>query len=137
MKSSWKISLFLALVLPLAWIGCQEKGEDLPKPPPVGGVGGEATLRVIPRFDGVDVDSCMIYIIYNSLDNTEIFDDSLPVKRVEGSRPYAEFTRLNPGNYYLFGKGWDIQRSVPVWGGVAHTIEEAEAFRLLELDLRQ
>ncbi len=136
MKPSWKITLVLALFLPLAWMGCKED-ENLPEPPPVGGKGGHATLRVIPRFDGVDVDSCMIYIIYNSLDNTEIFDDSVAVKRVEGSRPYGDFHSLHPGNYYIYGKGWDILRSVPVSGGIAHTIEEAESFRLLELAVRQ
>ncbi len=135
MKANRKIIFFLALFVPLAWLGCQ-KEDPLPEPTPVAGKGGHATLKVIPQFDGVDVDSCMIYIIYNSLDNVEIFDDSLAVKRIEDGRPFAEFKGLQPGDYYIYGKGWDIKRSLPVSGGIAQTIVEPYAYRTLELQVR-
>lgn len=92
--------------------------------PTSAGKGGDATLQVTPIHDDILVDSCMVYIRYNSLvisaDGSD-YNDSTWAEIIDG-QPVARFYYLKPGNYYIYAKGWDIIRSEKVQGGLPYTI---------------
>lgn len=135
MKSVWSNCILLASVLSLSLLSCDKDDEVIEKRPPVAGKGGTATLRVIPQFNGADVDSCKIYIKYNTLDVQTVFDDSLSVRYSDG-RPTAVFYPLKSGNYFLYAKGWYIKNSLPVSGTLSHTITEKTATTTIEMPVK-
>jgi len=94
-------------------------------PKPVAGKGGNATLKITPNHDTLNIDSCMLYIKYDAavvpFDST--YDDSVRAINTTGI-PIATFSGLKPGNYYLFAKGWDLVRSEKVKGGLPFVILE-------------
>lgn len=127
--------LILLAVTVLAGVGCKKLDHtsnstvvtvtpDQP-PKPIAGQGGTASFRVIPNHDGVDVDSCKVYIKYDAavVPIDKVYDDSAWAKMVDG-KPVASFDGLKPGNYYIFGNGWDIITSEHVHGGVPFVILE-------------
>ncbi len=125
--------LFLA-VFSLAVSSCDKDTTTVDQPPVAGGKGGHSWLSVIPRHENDDIDSCIIYIKYNTLDIPQQYDDSQLVVRVDG-RYRVTFTDLKPGNYYLYGKGWDNVRSLPVAGGFPYTIQSDYTKNNMELQL--
>ncbi len=72
-----------------------------------GGKGGDRTLAVTPEHHGLYVDTCMIYIKYNTLDVPAdgVYDDSAACVMMNGM-PVAVFASLKQGDYYLFAKGY-------------------------------
>jgi hypothetical protein len=87
--------------------GCM-KAEDVRMAIGPSGKGGIAVIKATPLHGVVLVDSCMIYIKYNTTSQpiNNVYDDSarcIP----EAGKPVAIFTQLKPGYYYLYGKGWD------------------------------
>lgn len=94
-------------------------------PKPVSGAGGTASFRIIPNHNGIDIDSCMVYIKYDAavVPADKQYDDSVKAMIVDG-KPIARFDNLLPGNYYLFGNGWDLVRSEHVHGGLPFVILE-------------
>ncbi len=92
---------------------------------PDAGKGGEAAIRVIPNHDGLNIDSCMVYIKYNSavVPTDGQYDDSVWAMVNDDNVPVASFVGLRAGRYYLFARGWDIIRSQKVRGGLFFTIE--------------
>ena len=127
-------TLILAVVL-LTGVGCRklkhsESGKTVTQiqgetPAPQGGKGGNATLKITPNHDGLIIDSCMVYIKYDAsvipFDNQ--FDDSAKARIIDG-KTYATFSGLKTGNYYIFGRGWDLVRSEKVSGGMPFIITE-------------
>lgn len=87
------------------------------------GKGGNATLRVTPRHHGINIDSCMVYIKYNSSEIASTYDDSIWCVP-SGGKPVATFSQLKKGNYYIYGKGWDPTIIQEVVGGIPFTITE-------------
>jgi hypothetical protein len=143
MKSTWLGSIFLATALSVAMVGCVKDEEDdveptntTTNPPAEGGIGGNATLKVIPQHDGVDIDSCFIYLAYNTLDTTRSYNDSVLCSWVNG-RPTAVFTNLKPGNYFIGGKGWDLVKSQKVAGVRAFTLDKDFTVYNVELPVGQ
>ena len=136
MKSAL-LSRFLILLAATAFIGvgCKKITRtnsttvtvtpDQQYPKPIAGKGGNAAFRVIPNNNGIDVDSCMVYIKYDAavVPIDGVYDDSTKAKMVDGT-PIASFDGLLPGNYYVFGKGWDIIRSQHVEGGIPFIVLE-------------
>lgn len=114
----------MLLALSLLFVACK-KGDD--EAPPVGGLGGNATLKLTPRHHGRQIDSCTIYIKYDAVNPPadSVYDDSARCVLIDGV-PVATFAGLKKGNYYLFGFGWDPQLSPPqnVRGGIPWTITE-------------
>ncbi len=97
-----------------------------PEPEQIGGKGGSTTLKAIPRHHSRLIDSCMVYIKYNASDMpaTHSYDDSVrAVVSPTDSIPYAIFTGLKKGKYYLYGYGWDENISDTVIGGGPVTID--------------
>ncbi len=97
-------------------------------PTSTAGKGGNASFRITPDHNGIGIDSCLVYIKYNAsvIPVNGQFDDSVWAVREEGKTtgPIAEFKELKPGNYYVYGKGWDLVRSVHVHGGLPYIIIE-------------
>ena len=97
-------------------------------PQPTGGLGGNASLKITPEHDGVNIDSSIVYIKYNAsvIPVNGQFDDSAWSVRGEGNetRPIATFSGLKPGSYYVYSKGWDLIRSVHVHGGMRYIVPE-------------
>ena len=142
MKSAVHSTVIILLaIMTVAAIGCRKLKKDKSgtvtssttvtgqEVPAVGGKGGEAAIKAIPNHGGLDIDSCMIYIKYNSavISADGTYDDSTWAV-MENGRPVATFSGLLPDKYYLFGKGWDIIRSQKVRGGLFYTVEKDNNF---------
>jgi hypothetical protein len=118
----------LFVLLAVVSIGCK-KGED----GPVGGKGGNATLRITPKHHGRAIDSCTLYIRYNEVNPPADgrYDDSAKCVP-SGGIPVATFTGLKTGNYYLYANGWDpvIVPANYVKGGLSYTISTETTLNL-------
>ncbi len=68
----------LGLLICLAAAGCT-RDNDIVLPPdaPIGGKGGRATLKIVPRHHGKNIDSCTIKLLYdaNNFDNTRAWSE--------------------------------------------------------------
>lgn len=98
-------------------------GGETPKS--TGGKGGNASFEITPNHNGIDIDSCMVYIKYDAsvIPQDGRFDDSAwAVRENKTTPPAAKFSWLKPGNYYVYAKGWDLIRSVHVHGGLPFII---------------
>lgn len=100
-----------------------------------GGIGGTATLSVTPTHLNLYVDSCTIYIKYGTLDAPvdSIYDDSqICRKYAPDTTPVAIFKNLQPGLYYLLGKGYHTVYGVHVKGAANYTMcnEHAQSIYL-------
>lgn len=104
---------------------CKKRQE----PTPVAGKGGNATLNITPQHHGKNIDSCMIYIKYNTSDMPSSYDDSVKCVPQSG-KPVGTFTGLKAGNYYIYGKGWDPNISQKVIGGKPYTITTEQSYDL-------
>jgi|SRR5690606_34181696 len=89
----------------------------------IGGKGGDATIEATPQHHSLNIDSCTIYIKYNTKELPSTFDDSAKCV-MKGGKPVATFTNLKKGDYYLYGKGWDPSIIENVKGGIPYTIKE-------------
>lgn len=105
--------------------GCTRENPYIPPAPyPVGGKGGKATLRVTPRHHLRNLDTCVVYIYYNSKQMRSSFDDTAYVKYIDG-RSMVIFDSLKRGDYFLYAKGlnYDIEDSnKTVTGGAYFTV---------------
>ena len=90
---------------------------------PIGGKGGNATLRVNTFHHLRRIDSIMVYIKYNTLDvpPNGVYDDSARVVK-SAADTVAVFPGLKAGKYYLYGNGWDPVINQGVHGGIPYTI---------------
>lgn len=90
------------------------------------GKGGSASFLLTPMHDGLYIDSCMMYVKYNSLviPFNGRFDDSAWAVKDKNGVPVGTFRNLKPGNYYVYGQGWDLIRSVKVRGGLPFRVPE-------------
>lgn len=99
----------------------------------VGGKGGKATLKITPRHHINAIDSCTVYIKYNTLDKpgdgVQQYDESAKCVKVDG-KPVATFTGLKQGKYYIYGYGWDPAIPDTVVGGMPYTISADNVFEL-------
>ncbi len=95
------------------------------KKEPKAGKGGNAVLKITPRHHGKNIDSCTIYIRYNTKDlpSDGRYDDSAACVQEDG-KPIATFSNLKKGDYYLYGSGWDPSIAEKVVGGTPYTISE-------------
>ncbi len=139
MRSASFSTVLLLAVITILIYSCDKKSSNstLTKTEtPVAGTGGLNTFNIIPIHDSIAIDSCMIYIKYNTTVTPVAYDDSFKCKLVDG-QPTATFTMLKPGVYYVFGKGWDIIRSQTVVGSQPYTIKTDSAVNTITLDMRK
>lgn len=118
MRTALKGIALLSLSVVLVFTSCERN-----EPTPVGGKGGNTTLKVTPQHHGDNIDSCTIYIKYNVQDKPSFYDEEVKCL-MENGKPVATFTSLNKGNYYIYGKGWDPGIEQNVEGGIPYTITE-------------
>ena len=105
-------------------VGCNRPDNE-----PGAGKGGSATLRITPVHHSTTIDSAVVYIKYNASDIPTTYDDSVKCVMI-GGKPVALFSGLRKGNYYIFGRGYDL--GVPMdpagWfnvkGGMSYEIKE-------------
>ena len=97
---------------------------------PVAGKGGSAVLKVTPKHHASNIDSCLVYIKYNTLDAAANYDDSTWAV-LENGVPVATFSGLKNGNYYLFGRGWDPAIMQSVRGGIPQPVSEQKTYNLV------
>lgn len=132
--------LILFAVVILAGVGCKKiqstsntttttittpDGTTVVQPP---GKGGNAAIAVTPRHGSLNIDSCLVFIKYDAavVPKDGIYDDSVWANYSTGT-PIATFKGLKPGNYYLFGRGWNLRASEKVRGGLPFIILEENA----------
>lgn len=110
--------LIIAALFTLTAFSCH-KSDDTP----IGGKGGNATLNVYPAHHSKSKNliNMMIYIKYNTKDAPAIYDDSAHCVDNNGA-PFATFTGLKKGDYYLYGYGYDTSVHQNVKGGSPYTI---------------
>lgn len=107
-----------------------KKDKDTPASEDIGGKGGNATLRITPQHHSKNIDSCTVYIKYNTLDKPSgNYDDSARCVLID-SMPVATFTGLKKGKYYLYGKGYDPSIFQTVDGGAPYTISSETTLNL-------
>ncbi len=109
----------LAMLSMLFCYSCNRKDKN----PDIGGKGGSAILKVTPRHHGTQIDSCKVYIKYNTLDAPAggVYDDSAKCIMV-GGLPVATFSGLTNGPYYLYGFGYDPAVLQNLKGGMPYTV---------------
>lgn len=108
-------------LLALSFSACKSDDDTQP----VAGKGGPTSLRVTPRHHSVPIDSCIVYIKYNAQDVPAggVYDDSAQTQGEGNGVPaQATFPNLRPGNYYIFGRGFDRAGPYAVRGGTPFTI---------------
>lgn len=131
MRSAWVSTTLVLAMLSIFAISCDktETGPTTTTPTKaIGGKGGYATLLVTPVHDGLNIDSCMVYIKYDApvVPANNVYDDSMMCTQINGT-PTAKFTDLRTGEYYLYAKGWDIIRSEKVRGGMPYEVNDSTA----------
>ena len=116
--------LIVLLILVCVGLGCSKKDDPIVY---IGGKGGNGILKITPRHHGAQIDSCTVYIKYNSVDapSDAKYDDSA-VCVLAGGIPVATISGLKRGNYYLYGYGWDPSLSPPahVKGGLPYVLND-------------
>src|SRR6476620_3496876 len=113
-----KNTLILGLFFTLTAFSCH-KSDDTP----IGGKGGNATLNIYPAHHSKSKNliNMVIYIRYNTKDAPTTYDDSAACIDNNGA-PFATFTGLKKGDYYLYGRGYDTSINKNVKGGSPYTI---------------
>lgn len=116
MKNTITICLLALSILTLVTACKKKKTSDTDEVGTTAGKGGLATLMVTPKHHSKYIDSCTVYIKYNAINLPAAYDDS--IKCISwGGKPVAVFPKMNKGNYYFFGKGWDPAIAQQVVGG--------------------
>ena len=118
-------SLAAVALLSVSSVACKPDDDTTP----IAGKGGSTSLRVTPfhHDKAAVIDSCTVYVRYNAQDAPAdgVYDDSARVQPGGNGVPaQAVFPGLKPGNYYLFGRGWDPVISQTVRGGSPFTIPD-------------
>lgn len=114
-----KTTFFLFAIIVLATnFSCKKK--------PSAGLGGNAKLKIAAKHHGITIDSCTISIKFNSLDapNNGMYDLTQKVKKGIAGESFTIFEGLKPGDYYVYGLGWDSSISNNVKGGIPYTIKD-------------
>lgn len=97
---------------------CKEREDNL------AGKGGSTVLKVTPQHHGDNIDSCTVYIKYNTQEMPSgNYDEEIKCV-MENGKPVATFSNLKKGNYYVYGRGWDPGIERNVIGGIPYTISE-------------
>ena len=114
-----KTTFFLFAIIVLASnFSCKKK--------PSAGLGGNAKLKIAAKHHGITIDSCTISIKFNSLDapSNGMYDLTQKVSKGITGESFAIFEGLKPGDYYVYGLGWDPSISNNVKGGIPYTIKD-------------
>ncbi|MBK9481668.1 MAG: hypothetical protein IPO02_06725 [Bacteroidetes bacterium] len=115
-----KLIVFAMSVISLLSVnGCKKK--------PAAGLGGSANLKISAKHHGANIDSCTIYIKFNSSeapDNLSDYDLSQHLALDANGYSNTIFSGLKKGDYYIFAYGWDPAISANIKGGIPYTIKQ-------------
>lgn len=141
MKSAWFSTIILITVCSIAIFSCKKDDDKkTTTTAPLGagkGDGGNITYRITPVHDNVNIDSCWVYVEYNSefdQPQTNLYDDSVKCK-VENGKPVATFSELRKGTYLFYAIGWDLVRSQTVEGSRVLYATEERTTNVVDLQL--
>lgn len=125
MKFSWFNQTILSAVLLCILAACGKRGDQYVYVPDSthAGKGGNATFKITAQHNGTDIDSCQVFIKYNSLIPEGSYDDSAWCTLTDQKPPVVTFTNLRKGNYFIYAKGWDVFTSQTVQGSTFYTIQ--------------
>ncbi len=112
--------LYTACVL--SFYSCRDKPQSASLEP-IAGKGGNATVNIVSKHHGKNIDSIIVYIKYNTQDAAIAYDDSAKAI-IKINQPTSTFTNLRAGKYYIYGQGWDPTIVSKVKGGIPYTISE-------------
>lgn len=105
------------------------------EPVEVAGKGGNASIKAVPKHHSKYINNCTMYIKYNTNDlpsatfSASQYDDSLKCMVVDGI-PYATFTGLKKGKYYVYGLGYDSTIQQTVQAGKPVTITADQTYEI-------
>lgn len=122
-----KNAFLLAAALLLLAIGCKKKDEIIA----TAGKGGKATVRVKPVYQERLIDSCVVYVTYNSKE-AGAADDSV-VQRLNNQEAIATFPQLRYGHYYFDVHAWDSVGQKRLRGGTAYEVSPEDSSVNLEV----
>jgi hypothetical protein len=103
----------------LSVMGCKKKSSA--------GLGGSANIKISAKHHAANIDSCTIYIKFNSSEapaNLSEYDLSQQLALDANNNSNTIFTGLKTGDYYIFAYGWDPAISANVKGGIPYTIKQ-------------
>jgi len=138
MKFSWFSTVLIASFSVAIFSCSKDDDNNNTTAVSVAGKGGTTTLHVVPQNNGVNVDSCMVYLKYNTdvvPANLNQYDDSVKCATLDNV-PVAAFPNLKKGQYLVYAKGWDIVRSQTVSGSRPYSITSDNTTATLELQLQ-
>jgi hypothetical protein len=126
-----KIVYFTALIALLSIAACKKR-EDPITTTDTAGKGGNATLKITPKHHSRYIDSCTVYIKYNTLDlpagdfSPSKYDDNAVCIKMNDSAgsAVATLSSLKKGKYFIYGVGWDKNGPYGVAGGIPVTITD-------------
>jgi hypothetical protein len=125
MKFVWFNQTILLAVFVLAMTACKKRGDQyVPVPDNThAGKGGNATFKITAQHAGVDIDSCEVFLKYNSsIPPNGPYDDSAWCTISDQKPPVVTFPGLRKGDYFIYIKGWDLFKSQTVYGSRFYTI---------------
>lgn len=117
--------IYIAIVLLVIWSsGCRKKESA--------GLGGNANLYISAIHHAATIDSCKIYIKFNSTEAVSLneYELSAWVSKDSSGNSYAEFKGLKKGDYYIYGEGYDPAILNSVKGGIPYTIKDESDFNI-------
>lgn len=116
--------IIAALLLAGIFTSCTRENEIVEPIVIVGDTGGNATINIIPRYLNKDVDSCVVYIYYNSKRAPELMSqyDNQSATTPATGRPTASFSGLKLGDYYFYGEGYDAANNWVLKGGATFKV---------------
>ncbi|MEZ5018397.1 MAG: hypothetical protein R2800_15155 [Flavipsychrobacter sp.] len=123
-----RISYIIAtLLLAGIFASCTRENQVVEPVKIVADTGGNATINIIPRYLNKDIDSCVVYVYYNSKRAPEsIFQyNNNMVAKPSGGRPTASFKGLKLGDYYFYGEGYDASRNWVLRGGATFKVVDS------------
>lgn len=107
--------------------GCNKKDEIIH----TAGKGGKATVRVKPVNQIRLIDSCVVYVTYNS-NEAGTANDSV-VQRLNNNEAVATFPQLRFGNYYFDVHAWDAVAQKKLRGGIGYVVSPEDSSVNLEI----
>lgn len=123
---------YLLLIITL-WLIPAGSCKKIPQTEPfTSGKGGNTTVSVVPVHHSDYVDTCTLYIKYNTRDAPAdgIYDDSVVCVLID-TIPVAVFPGLKKGDYYLFARGYHTLYVPPyVRGGMPYTVKSDDSVKI-------
>jgi hypothetical protein len=121
------VKFFSAFLMICFLISCNRTDENNKA-----GKGGKASIQLTPRHHGIfkNIVDGKAYIKYNSKDLPSSYDDSVVVSYDAERKPFAIFSELKKGNYYIYVNAYDTLYKQQVKGGIPYEIMEDKLYEI-------